>query len=411
MRHKVRWALPEYEVPSQEEFSAQMKAQQEEEAQRIATANTPMLLRSRLLSTYFREWSNSGISIISVRGVLYNWNYLDIARCIEYAQESDEINKILLVMNSPGGQTEGLMELASIISKVEKPVYGYVEGYCTSATYALASATDRIFASPTSEIGSLGIRAEYYDYSGMRKNEGIKIYSFRSKHASKKALPPDTEEGKQEIQKDLNETEVLYFGPIASNRGMTVEELIEKAADGLVFRAQEAKDRGLIDEIVTDIDACVEIIKSEKDEGEGMADNTIATLEALTAAYPALVAKATENGRLAGVEEGKKAESDRVKSILALSEYTDNMAVLTKAVEEGKTASEAQMEILKAQKAAKANEQHQNDEALKNMANASTENNANVVNAPVDEPDDKKKALAETDRLLNVIGLGEGEKK
>lgn len=406
---RVNWAIPEYDVPTLEEFKKAMDSREKESGKIEAIADNKKLLRDRLYSNWFVA-NHDGISIISARGALYTFDYEWLAYSVEFADDDPETDKILLVINSPGGMVEGLMEFMSTVRKCKKAVYAYIEGHGTSAAYGIASAASKILASPSSEIGSIGVRAEYYDYTEMYQKAGIKIFSFRSKHSSKKALSPASEEGKKEIEKDLEDIYAIFAQSVADGRGMTLEDLIEKAADGLVFRAQEAKDRGLIDEIVTDIDACVEIIKSEKDEGEGMADNTIATLEALTAAYPALVAKATENGRLAGVEEGKKAESDRVKSILALSEYTDNMAVLTKAVEEGKTASEAQMEILKAQKAAKANEQHKNEEALKNMANASTENNANTVKPPVDD-DPMKKAMAENDRLLNVIGLGEGENK
>lgn len=406
---KVLWAIPEYNVPILEEYKASHEAKEAEYNGIKAIANNKKLLRERLFSRWFVS-NNDGLAIISIRGPLYEFDYLLLAYCIEYAEDDPETEKILLVINSPGGQVEGLMEFVSLVSKVKKSVYAYIEGYGTSAAYAIASAADTILASPASEIGSIGIRAEYYDYTEMYKNAGIRIFSFRSKHSTKKALPPDSEEGKKEIEKDLEDIYDIFAQSIADGRGITKEDLIEKASDGLVFRAKEAKEKGLIDEIVADIDACVELIKSEEDEGESMADN-ITTLEALTAAYPALVASAIENGRIAGVEEGKKAESGRVKGILALSEYTDNMEVLSKAIEDGKTASDAQMEILKAQKSKKEASEKDNKDVLDALVNASTQNNAVPAQPPVEgDKSAADKGVEDADKIL-AAQFGEGEKK
>jgi hypothetical protein len=216
---------------------------------------------------------------------------------------------------------------------------------------SLASASRKIIMSPSSEAGSIGVQASWTNMEGFWAKLGIQKVYFHSKYSDKKNLSPATKEGAAAEQKLLDETWDLFAGAICKHRGITVEELVEKYGQGEVFLAKEALERGLVDDIVDDFDACVELIKPQGNwgEGEGMAQEQITTVEALTAAYPELVASIKRDERKAGVDEGTKAERARAESLMSLSAHVKDIGVIAVGIKDGKTKEAVMTEILDAQ--------------------------------------------------------------
>jgi signal peptide peptidase SppA len=295
---------------------------------------------------------------------------------IDELNNDPEVTKILLDINSPGGVVNGAIECASTISKSRKPVYTYIEGMGCSAAYLLASASRKILMSPASEAGSIGVQASWTNMEGFWSKLGIQKVYFHSKYSDKKNLSPGTKEGKEAEQKLLDETWDLFAGAICKHRGITVEELVEKYGQGEVFLAKEASERGLVDDIVDDFDACVELIKPQGnwDEGEGMAQEQITTVEALTAAYPELVASIKRDERKAGVEEGQKAERARAEAIMTLSAHVTDISVIAEGIKGGKTKEAVMSDILDAQAAEKEKAAKDAQSALEAAAKDSAKN-------------------------------------
>jgi enoyl-CoA hydratase/carnithine racemase len=183
----------------------------------------------------------------------------------------------------------------------------------------------------------------------------------------------------------LDETWDLFAGAIAKHRRITVDALVEKYGQGEVFLAAEALERGLVDEIVDDFDACVDKIKPQSwGEGEGMAQEELTTMEALTAAYPELVAQIKRDERQAGVDEGVAKERTRAESLVALSKHTADFSLLANGIKEGKTSEQVMSDILAAQEAKQKKEA---DEAQSALAAAAKESEESIVaQAPL--PDD-----------------------
>ena len=315
------------------------------------------------------------VGVIPIKDALYNSDYIRISSMIDELNNDHEVTKILLDINSPGGVVNGAIECASIIAKSKKPVYSYIEGMGCSAAYLLASASRKIIMSPSSEAGSIGVQASWTNMEGLWAKLGIQKVYFHSKYSDKKNLSPATKEGAAAEQKLLDETWDLFAGAICKHRGITVEELVEKYGQGEVFLAKEALERGLVDDIVDDFDACVDKIKPQSwGEGEGMAQEQITTVEALTAAYPELVASIKRDERKAGVEEGTKAERARAESLMSLSAHVKDIGVIAGGIKDGKTKEAVMTEILDAQAEAKAKADKDAQTALEAAAEASTKN-------------------------------------
>ena len=362
MNKYVMWAIDPKNKPSMSDM-------------RIAfLASDDRLLKRRQSYGYYSVKIGS-VGVIPIKDALYNSDYIRISSMIDELNNDHEVTKILLDINSPGGVVNGAIECASIIAKSKKPVYSYIEGMGCSAAYLLASASRKIIMSPSSEAGSIGVQASWTNMEGLWAKLGIQKVYFHSKYSDKKNLSPATKEGAAAEQKLLDETWDLFAGAICKHRGITVEELVEKYGQGEVFLAKEALERGLVDDIVDDFDACVDKIKPQSwGEGEGMAQEQITTVEALTAAYPELVASIKRDERKAGVEEGTKAERARAESLMSLSAHVKDIGVIAGGIKDGKTKEAVMTEILDAQAEAKAKADKDAQTALEAAAEASTKN-------------------------------------
>jgi signal peptide peptidase SppA len=364
MNKYVMWAIDPKNKPSMSEL-------------RDAFSESDDKLLRRHQSRGYYSVKIGSVGVVPVKDALYNSDYIRISSMIDELNNDPEVTKILLDINSPGGVVNGAIECASTISKNRKPVYAYIEGMGCSAAYLLASASKKILMSPASEAGSIGVQASWTNMDGFWSKLGIQKVYFHSKYSDKKNLSPGTKEGKEAEQKLLDETWDLFAGAICKHRGITVEELVEKYGQGEVFLAKEALERGLVDEIVDDFDACVELIKPQGNwgEGEGVAEQeTITTVEALTAAYPELVAQIKRDERKAGVEEGQKAERTRAESIMSLSAHVTDISVIAEGIKGGKTKEAVMSDILDAQAAEKEKAAKDAQSALEAAAKDSANN-------------------------------------
>lgn len=81
----------------------------------------------------------------------------------ERSFEGDRVKAILLYIDSPGGtviDADGIYrEIKAYKERYRIPVYAYIDGLCASGGYYIASAADKVSASPASLIGSVGVIA------------------------------------------------------------------------------------------------------------------------------------------------------------------------------------------------------------------------------------------------------------
>ena len=110
--------------------------------------------------TSFNE--EGGYGIINVSDELFDmpsWfgtDYRSLAKAVEQLSDNKKCKFIVMNINSPGGMMSGLFEFCEVLRTCGKPVYAYVGNWACSAAYAIASSCARIYATPTSEVGSVG---------------------------------------------------------------------------------------------------------------------------------------------------------------------------------------------------------------------------------------------------------------
>lgn len=176
----------------------------------------------------------------------------EIRKDFLYAMNDDKVDQIVLDIDSPGGSVDGVNEMADLIynARGKKPITAYADGMMASAAYWIGSAADKIFASKSSDVGSIGVYAAVYDWSVAVHNMGVKTEIFKAGRNKAAGHPhkPMTEEDRAVIQEEIDDIYELFIEAVGRNRGMSLEESVA-VATGRVYIGKKAMKLGLIDGI------------------------------------------------------------------------------------------------------------------------------------------------------------------
>ncbi|QRN41792.1 MAG: signal peptide peptidase SppA [Neisseriaceae bacterium] len=173
---------------------------------------------------------------------------------IYYNQKN--VQAIIIRANSPGGSPVtsdiAYQEIQNYKKKYPKiPIYAVVSDVCASGCYYIISATDKIYANPSSIVGSIGVIMPDYDLRDLANKLGIKD---RTKTAGRnKALgSPFQEETPEQIQilnSILDQIHNQFINAVKQGRSSRLKwEENPDVFTGRIFTGIEAKDIGLIDD-------------------------------------------------------------------------------------------------------------------------------------------------------------------
>jgi signal peptide peptidase SppA len=207
-----------------------------------------------------------GMAIIPVHGMLLNrfsgsygfatgYNFI---RSQRMAAEADpDVKAIVYDYNTYGGTAAGCPELSLEMfnSRAVKPSLGIIDASCYSAGYFLGSANDRLVATPSSGIGSIGCVSMHVDMSAMLEKEGVKITFFKSGKEKTDGNPfePLSSTAKKTIQQSVDYHASMFFDAVLRNRGIDEGDI--RAMEARCFDPPDALENGLIDAVQTPADA------------------------------------------------------------------------------------------------------------------------------------------------------------
>jgi len=173
--------------------------------------------------------------------------YSDIIDAINQANQDASVSSIILHVNSPGGTVAGADEAAMAVKNSKKPVVARVEGMAASAAYWIASQASEIVASsPTDDVGSIGVVAEYLPSEG----DSIVITTAKNKR-------PDIEsvEGRSAIMRNMSDIHNIFVARVSAGRGVSAEIVDSDAfGAGWVITASSGKPVGMVDRIENEIE-------------------------------------------------------------------------------------------------------------------------------------------------------------
>lgn len=271
-----------------------------------------------------------GVAIIPVSGTLINrfgesWGYVTgynfIRRQMNQALADDDVEAIVFDLNSYGGMVAGCFELSDDIHEArgQKPMIGVIDSNCYSACYAIGSALDRLYITPSGGAGSVGVMTMHVDMSGMLDNVGFNVTLI---HAGKNkvdghpfaALPDSV---KADIQAGVDKTYGTFVSTVARNRNL--DEGVVRNTEARIYRAEEAVSLGLVDAIATPAVA-VQTLFSELSGSNSQEENA---MNVKTTQKPGGVADDTQAEIVdtEKVEAGARtSERERISAIMSCEE-------------------------------------------------------------------------------------------
>lgn len=282
----------------------------------------------RQLQNSYNATERDGVAIIPVTGPLFRYaniftaisgasSYELIARDFMSALENPQISSIILDIDSPGGEVNGVSELASMIFEARgtKPIIAYASGDAASGAYWISSAADEIVVSETSALGSIGVVGIYRGKSAKESTETVEIVSSQSPH---KRLDPTSDDGRAKLQTRIDAMADVFVSTIARNRSVTADHVLEHYGGGDVMIGAHAVNAGLADRIGS-LERLITELSSPKTQSppqEGFfsstqpkKEKTPMNLEQLKTDHPDLVASLHA--------EGSAKEKQRLKDILS----------------------------------------------------------------------------------------------
>lgn len=184
--------------------------------------------------------------------------------------DDPDIGAIVLDINSPGGQVNGIAEAANRIfeARGKKPVVAVANHLMASAAYWIGSAADEIVVTPDAEVGSVGVFAVHQDISKKLEQDGIKVTFIKEGKYKTEGNPyePLSDEARDIIQGHVSEAYDNFINSLARNRGVTADDVRNGYGEGRVVGAKHAIRLGMADRIET-LDQTVERLFNQMNSG------------------------------------------------------------------------------------------------------------------------------------------------
>ncbi len=175
-----------------------------------------------------------------------------IAGAIHNARKDSTVKAIVMRVNSPGGSAlaSDVIWREIVLAKKEKPVVVSFGDVAASGGYYISTHADKIFASPITITGSIGVFGMVPNFKPMM-NEllGVTTDNVKTnKHADYISVTRKMSEFEYDVTlKGVESVYETFTKNVAEGRDMPIEEVL-KIAEGRVWAGTSAKDIKLIDE-------------------------------------------------------------------------------------------------------------------------------------------------------------------
>lgn len=200
-------------------------------------------------------------AVIELSGVIGGDKYTDHVEILREGMSDAYKNKnakaIIILANSPGGSPVVSNIAFQEVLRMKKqnpkiPVYVVAQDLCASGCYYIAAAADKIYADPSSIIGSIGVIGSGFDATELMDKLGIKRRqrTAGSNKGMGDPFSPESPEQQEIWQNMLNQIHTEFINAVRQGRGERLKaQQNPDVFSGRVYTGIEAKKVGLIDDL------------------------------------------------------------------------------------------------------------------------------------------------------------------
>lgn len=219
-----------------------------------------LLVGTEDMSGSFSFGGGGVVSIIPIQGEISTGTsettigYQDVIASLREANDDPSTQAILLDIDSPGGSVVSTKQIVDYIqNKVDKPVVSWIGEVGASGAYYIAASTDYIMADNDSITGSIGVRSQVLNVTGLLEKIGVKIEDINAGKFKNIGSPYKelTEEERAMLQEIVDQTyghfkrDVIVF---RREKGLDLEKF-ETYSDGRIITGWHAFDAKMIDAV------------------------------------------------------------------------------------------------------------------------------------------------------------------
>ncbi len=222
--------------------------------------------------------SEKKVAVINLKGIISDDSniYNTIYKGIEQALKDKHVVAVIIKANSPGGSPVYSNMLFNEILRFRKlypnkPIDVVIEEVCASGCYYIAAAADKIYANPSSIVGSIGVIYTGFGLTGLMQKVGVDsrlLIAGKNKAMGYPFIPVNKD---QEImqQKMLNEIHDQFINAVKKGRGKRLLLNNTELFSGRYWLGADGLKLGLIDGI-----ASVDSLARDKYKSDNVVDYT-----------------------------------------------------------------------------------------------------------------------------------------
>ena len=208
--------------------------------------------------------TNKGVAVIPIVGSISHrstgieamsgmTSYSTLQKQFEAAFNDPNVGSILMDIDSPGGSVAGAFDFRDYLmsKKGTKPVYALARDAMCSAAYLIGSTADKVYATQTARVGSIGVVAMHTDASGKMEKEGLKPTFISAGKFKTAGNPYEKLEGDKlkYLQDSVDESYDMFINAVADARG--IDKKVIRDTEARVYGGKKAVEIGLADGIRT----------------------------------------------------------------------------------------------------------------------------------------------------------------
>lgn len=176
-----------------------------------------------------------------------------IVRTLAQYRDDPSVRAVVLRIDSPGGVVAPTQEIFTAVRRLreaKKPVVASLGAVAASGGYYVAVSADRIFASPGTLTGSIGVVMQLANVEGLLKKVGVEYVVVKAgayKDVGNFARPMTPEE-RRILQSLLDDVYDQFIGAVAEGRGLA-PQAVRAFAEGRIYSGRQAHGLKMVDDL------------------------------------------------------------------------------------------------------------------------------------------------------------------
>ncbi|HWO06846.1 MAG TPA: signal peptide peptidase SppA [Methylomirabilota bacterium] len=176
-----------------------------------------------------------------------------VIRVLGEYRDDPAVRAVVLRINSPGGVVAPTQEIFTAVRRLreaKKPVVASLGSVAASGGYYVAVAADRIYASPGTLTGSIGVVMQLANLEGLLKKVGVeyvvvKAGAYKDVGNMARAMTP---EERRILQSLLDDVYDQFISAVAEGRGLD-PQAVRAFAEGRIYSGRQAQSLKMVDDL------------------------------------------------------------------------------------------------------------------------------------------------------------------